>query len=526
MKTKVTVIPSTIDPLTQMPIGSKEKLRVAAYARVSTNSDEQYTSYEAQVNYYEELIQKRPDWEYVKVYADEGISGTNTKRRVGFNTMIKDALEGKINLIITKSISRFARNTLDTISYVRKLKDKGIEVFFEKENLWTLDPKSELILTIMASIAQEESRSISQNVTWGKRVGFQSGKVSFAYSRFLGFEKIGDKIVIVDDEAKIVEKIYRMFLVDGKTPTGIAKHLKENNIKTPSGKNTNWTKNNVTSILSNEKYKGDALLQKTFTDNYLEQSVIKNTGQIPQYYVENSHPAIIDRDMWDQVQIEIERRDNMKASYSASDIFSSKLVCEDCSSFYGKKVWHSGTKYEQHIYQCNNKFRNNKDKCKTPHLKEEEIKLKFIQAYNLLAEDKERVIQDSNDVIELLTNTTNIDDEISKINDELVVISELVSKLISENSKSSSDENNYEKKYQQFKERYEALKEKQEELIKIKNNKLSKAIKMKAFMSNLINSEDELKEWNKRIWMLLVEEAIIHRDKSITFKFYNGLTIK
>jgi DNA invertase Pin-like site-specific DNA recombinase len=167
---KVIIIPSTINPITQLPHNSTLLKRVAAYARVSTNSDEQYTSYEAQVNYYQKFIQEKPGWEYTNVYADEGLSGTTTRRRTEFNQMIKDAFNGKINLIITKSISRFARNTLDTISYVRKLKAKGIEVYFEKENLWTLDPKSELILTIMASIAQEESRSISQNVTWGKRV--------------------------------------------------------------------------------------------------------------------------------------------------------------------------------------------------------------------------------------------------------------------------------------------------------------------------------------------------------------------
>ena len=381
---KVTVIPSTKNPLTQMPIGTNAIKQVAAYARVSTNTDEQYTSYEAQVNYYKKFIQERPDWEYVNVYADEGISGTNTKRRVGFNKMIADALNGKINLIITKSISRFARNTLDTISFVRKLKDNGVEVFFEKENLWTLDPKSELILTIMASIAQEESRSISQNVTWGKRASFQAGKVSFAYKSFLGYKKEDDKIVIDEDQAVIVRLIYRMFLVEGKTATGIANYLKTQHIKTPTGKSTNWTKNTVNSILTNEKYKGDALLQKTFTDNYLEHTVVKNTGQIPQYYVENNHPAIIDREIWEQVQIELERRSKIGAKYSSSDTFASKLICEDCGGFYGKKKWHSNSKYSRFVYQCNNKFHKNKDKCQTPDLSEETIKLKFIQSYNLV----------------------------------------------------------------------------------------------------------------------------------------------
>ncbi len=515
---KVTVIPSTIDPLSQLPIGSKEKLKVAAYARVSTNTDEQYTSYEAQVNYYKGLIRERLDWEYVDVYSDEGISGINTKRRAGFNKMINDALDGKINLIITKSISRFARNTLDTISYVRKLKEKGIEVYFEKENLWTLDQKSELILTIMASIAQEESRSISQNVTWGKRVAFQEGRVSFAYSTFLGYKKENDKIMIVEEEAETVRRIYRMFLVEGKTATGIAKYLKEHEVKTPSGKNTNWTKNTVTSILSNEKYKGDALLQKTFTDNFLEQTVVKNTGQILQYYVENSHPAIIDKDMWELVQIEMERRDNLGAKYSSSDIFSSKLICGDCGGFYGKKKWHSNTKYERSIYQCNNKFDKNKDVCQTPHLREDEIKEKFIEAYNLTMKDKSRIKKDLKEVINLLTDTTEIEKEINKINEELLVVVELATKAIKESSKL---DNSNETKYQNLVDRHESLSLKLNRLTKEKTDKENKATKLKLFLSVMNKSEDKLSEWNEDVWMLMVESGIVNRDKTIIFKF-NG----
>lgn len=520
--TKVTVIPSTIDPLTQIPVGSRKRIKVAAYARVSTNSDEQYTSYEAQVNYYSSYIRQKPEWIFTQVYADEGLSGTNTKRRISFNKMIADAMDGKINLIITKSISRFARNTLDTISFVRKLKNKGIEVFFEKENLWTLDPKSELILTIMASIAQEESRSISQNVTWGKRVSFQSGKVSFAYSSFLGLKKEGDKIVIVESEAKAVRTIYRMFLVEGKTPTGIAKYLKSEGIKTPSGKSTNWTKNTVSSILSNEKYKGDALLQKTFTDNYLNQSVIKNTGQIPQYYVENSHPAIIERDMWEQVQIEIKRRDEMKSKYSSSDIFSSKLICEDCGAFYGKKKWHSNTKYESYVYQCNSKFHKNKQKCKTPNLKEEDIKLKFIKAYNIIMEDKDRVKQDLSEVINLLSDTSKIDRESTKVNDEIDIITQLVSKLVKENSKNTISLDEYNSKYVELAKRYDQLRIKHEEITKQKSKIQTQLIRVKTFITNLKKSDSELLDWNKNIWMLMVENAVVHRDSSITFKFYNG----
>ena len=523
---KITVIPSTINQHTQLPFGSISLRKVAAYARVSTNTDEQYTSYEAQVNYYRKFIQERGDWEYTNVYADEGISGTNTKRRTEFNRMISDALEGKIDLIITKSISRFARNTLDTISFVRKLKDKGIEVYFEKENLWTLDPKSELILTIMASIAQEESRSISQNVTWGKRVSFQSGKVSFAYKSFLGYKKENDKLIIDEDEAVIVKMIYRMFLVEGKTASGIASHLTALHIKTPTGKSTKWTQNTIDSILRNEKYKGDALLQKKYTINYLNHTLVKNTGQIPQYYVENNHPAIIDQDMWEQVQIELARRNKMGAQYSSTDIFASKLICEDCGGFYGKKKWHSNSKYSRFIYQCNRKFDKGKQTCHTPHIMEEDIKLKFIEAYNLTMKDKKRIIQDSTEMIAILTDTTQLDKEIENLNEELLVISELVNKLIKDNSKSNMNHEEYDKKYIELTKRYEQTKQKQDDFIRARENKNVQALNLKAFISNVKRVDDKLSEWNENVWMLLVKSAVIHRDESITFKLNNGKEIR
>ena len=267
----------------------------------------------------------------------------NVSIHLEFNKMISDVLFGKNDLIITKSISRFARNTLDTISYVRKLKDKGIEVFFEKENLWTLDPKSELILTIMASIAQEESRSISENVRWGKRVAFKQGKVTFAYSRFLGYKKENDKLVIDEDEAIIVRLIYRMFLVDGISMHAIAHHLNASNVKTPSGKGKRWIQNTIASILTNEKYKGDALLQKSYNDNYLTQKQVKNTGQIPQYYVENNHPAIIDKgDVGTHANISQTKDKFRRANITPLVVhFASKLICADCGGFYGRKRWHS-----------------------------------------------------------------------------------------------------------------------------------------------------------------------------------------
>lgn len=257
----VTKIESTINPFTKLPQGSLIKRRVAAYARVSTDNEEQLTSYEAQVDYYTKYIERRPDWSFAGIYTDEGISGTNTKRREGFKRMIDDAMNGKIDLIITKSISRFARNTVDSLVNIRKLKEHNVECYFEKENIYTFNSKGELLITIMSSLAQEESRSISQNVTWGQRKRFADGKVSMPYKAFLGYEKgeNGD-IVINDEEAKVVRRIYYQFL-KGDSLGKISADLINDGILTPRGK-TNWTKSTLLSILKNEKYKGDALLQK------------------------------------------------------------------------------------------------------------------------------------------------------------------------------------------------------------------------------------------------------------------------
>lgn len=257
----VTIIQPTIDRHTHIPTMSMVKRRVAGYARVSTDKDEQFTSYEAQVDYYTQYIRRNPEWEFVKVYTDEGLSGLNTKNRDGFNQMVADALAGKIDLIVTKSVSRFARNTADSLTTIRKLKEHGVEIYFEKEQIYTFDGKGELLLTIMASLAQEESRSISDNVTWGQRKRFSDGKVSLAYSHFLGYQKGEDGTMeIVPEEAKIVRRIYAMFL-DGHSFCGIADTLTKEGVLTPAGKEK-WFASTVRSITQNEKYKGDAILQK------------------------------------------------------------------------------------------------------------------------------------------------------------------------------------------------------------------------------------------------------------------------
>lgn len=528
MATKVTVIPSTINPLTQKSNGTVKKRRTAAYARVSTDSDEQYTSYEAQVTYYKKYIQDRPNWQFVEVYSDEGITGTNTKRREGFNRLIEDAFAGKIDLIITKSISRFARNTLDTIKYTRELKAQGIEVYFEKENLWTFDPKSEFILTICASIAQEESRSISQNVTIGKRWRMQEGKVTMAYSTFLGYEKKPDgSIGINEEQAKIVRSIYRMFLIEGKTATGIAKYLNEKEIPTPSGRtDCKWTKTTVDSILTNEKYKGDALLQKTFMVDFLEHKAKKNEGELPSYYVENSHPAIIEKEEWEMVQSEFCRRANLRYRYSGCSEFSSRIICEDCGGFYGAKVWHSTDKYRKVIYQCNNKFKKGQRKCETPTKSEDELKALFIKAYNVLMLDREQLVDDCLDVKRLLTDTSQEDIEIERLGEELESIAEQVEQMLRTNASKQQDQEEYSKHFDELCGMYDQVKVSYDKTVAERQVKLAKATQLDAFIAYIQKSETVITEWSSDIWNVLVESGTVHRDGSITFKFKNGKQIR
>lgn len=326
--------------------------RVAAYARVSTDHEEQETSLAAQTDYYKKKIMEHPGWEFVQIYVDNGISGLSTNRRDGFNHMIEDCLAGRIDLVLTKSISRFARNTVDTVTTIRKLKEKGVGVYFEKENIFTTDSKGEFLLTIMSSLAQEESRSISENVTWGQRKRMSDGKVSIAYSQFLGYDKGSEKytMVVNEEQAVIVRRIFHMFL-QGYTPHTIAVLLTEDRVPSPCGCDR-WSGMTVRRMLSNEKYKGDALLQKEFTVDYLRKKMKKNEGELPQYYVEEDHEPIISPWLFDYVQKRLGARSEIgNTRYSGSALFSSKLICGKCGSIYGPKPWHS-TSYNNLVWQC------------------------------------------------------------------------------------------------------------------------------------------------------------------------------
>jgi len=524
MPRAVTMIPATKNRFTALPTASVARRKVAGYARVSTDSEEQQTSYEAQVDYYTQYIQSREDWEFVGVYTDEGISATNTKHRDGFKQMVKDALAGKIDLIVTKSVSRFARNTVDSLTTVRKLKEHGTEIYFEKENIFTFDSKGELLITIMSSLAQEESRSISENVTWGQRKRFADGKVSMPYKQFLGYEKGEDGTpVINEEEAAIVRLIYRLF-VDGKTPAGICRYLEQQGIPTPSGKQK-WSQTTVDSMLSNEKYKGDALLQKKFTTDFLTKKMKVNEGEVPQYYVEKSHAAIIEPLEWDMVQMEIARRRSLGRAYSGNSVFSSKLVCGDCGGFFGQKVWHSNDPYRKLIWRCNSKFKG-EAKCTTPHLNTETIQQKFLIAYNRLMADRDSVVSDCILMRQVLSDCTTLDAELDSLNEEIAVVSELVKTCVRENATSVQSQKEYTKKYNGLLARYEKATARLAEVTAEKERKHDQNRELRLFIEALKIQPLVLEEWDERLWIAIVDLATVFRDGKIVFKFKSGREIE
>lgn len=521
---KVTVIPAKKDqiPLNVLSGEAVRRLRVAAYARVSTNNEEQLTSYEAQVDYYSRYIRSKEEWEFVEVYTDEGISATNTKKRDGFNRMVADALAGKIDLIITKSISRFARNTVDTLTTVRKLKEKGIEVFFEKENIHTLDGKGELLITIMSSLAQEESRSISENVTWGQRKRFADGKVNLPYGRFLGYKRGENGLPeIVESEAEVVQLIFRLFLY-GKAPSAIAAYLTGEGIKTPGGK-TVWRSKTVESILTNEKYKGDARLQKKFTVDFLTKKVKVNEGEVPQYYVENSHPAIIAPEIFDLVQYEWKQRKCDGRWTSSAHPFSGKLFCGECGGLYGSKIWDSNTEYRRLVWQCNKKYRGGH--CHTPHLEDTEVRAAFLTAFNAILNDRAEILVAYGEVIEALTNTADLDVERGELQNEADVVMELMKKAIFENAHKAQDQEEYQRKYEGYCVRFEKARNRLAEIEDICLERTAKKVKIQMFMERLEKYGDLVTEFDEELWYSTVDYVMVFEDKRMVFTFRDGTEV-
>ena len=365
---------SVIEPQKSILV-DKEKYhqkRVAAYCRVSTDSEEQLTSYQNQMRVYTEMIAANKEWEFAGLYADEGISGTRADKRPEFQRMIRDCQNGKIDYIITKSVSRFARNTVECLEYVRSLKAQGIGIFFEEQNIDTLKNESELYLVIYAGFAQSESESISKHITWTYRKKFEEGKVSFQYKNFLGYRKGADsQPEIVPEEAAIVERIYEMFLA-GQPVKVIAQTLQAEKIEIP-GKNLSFSKNMIMNILRNEKYCGDCILQKTVTIDCISKTRKVNQGEAPMYIVENNHPAIISREVFNRAQEELSRRNSLrlqsdKTAVTANGRYSKYaltevLHCAECGSRYKRVTWNIRGK-KKIVWRCVSRLDYGKKYCK------------------------------------------------------------------------------------------------------------------------------------------------------------------
>lgn len=387
--------------LTNRSVVRARKIRLAAYCRVSTNNEDQLYSFENQVTYYKDYANCHPEYELVEIYADEGITGTSTKRREQFKRMIADCEAGNIDMVITKSISRFARNTADCLMYSRKLKSLGIGVQFEKESINTLDSTGELLFTILSSLAQDESRSISENCTWGIRSLFRQGRLHLNANRFLGYDKDEDgRLVINKAQATIVRRVYTEFM-DGVNPDVIARRLCEESVPGVMGE-PKWVTSTIMGILQNEKYTGDALLQKTFTADFLTKKTVKNEGQIEQIWVKDDHEAIVDKDFWNAVQLEIARRRDYMARigvrtmgrYTDTQPFSNRVICGECGNVFWRRTW-TRLNHQTKVWQCGKRYQKKGiSGCNSDNLFEKDLHRAFVLAWNGVLDCKEELLED------------------------------------------------------------------------------------------------------------------------------------
>ena len=407
-----------------------------------------------------------------------------------------------------------------TLTTVRKLKEREIEVYFEKENINTLDAKGELLITIMSSLAQEESRSISENVAWGKRAKAASGRVYLPYKQFLGYERGPDGLPqIVDSEAQTVRLIYKLFL-EGKTPSIIARHLERSQILSPGGKEK-WQHGTIVSILTNEKYKGDAILQKTFCADFLTKKIKRNEGELPQYYVSGSHPAIIPAEVFDEVQLEMKRRH--EANYTAREhCFSGRIICGDCGASYIEKVWHSTSQYKRRIWQCSRKFKND-DRCRTPHLYEDDVKAAFIRAMNGMIEDKDDLIAEYKQIIRRLTDHAALNLEAKQQTEEVHVLTELIRRCVAENATTPQYQEVYAERYKVLKARYEVATQRLKQIEDQRSERKQRRQKMLEFIRMLENTDGLLTEFDEGLWNATIEKATVQLNGSMVLRWKSGV---
>jgi len=434
--------------------------------------------------------------------------------------MIEAAISGNIDLIVTKSLSRFARNTVDSLTTIRKLLEHKVEVYFEKENIYTMDSKGEMLITVLSGFSQEESRHISENVTWGQRKRFSDGKVSMPYSHFLGYEKGPEGTpVIVESEAEIVRQIYSQFL-EGKSTSAIAALLTSSKVPTPGGKDL-WRTTTVKSILINEKYHGNAILQKSYTVDYLTKKKKMNEGEVPKYFVENSHPAIVSQEQYLLVQEELKRRSETPGLISTANCFSGRLICGDCGSQFGPKVWHSTSKYKRVVWQCNHKFQGAK-KCRTPHLYEDDIKKAFISVVEEVLEKRGSIISTLDLMLKEILSSDNLEVKIRKAKEQIKDLESKLKDCVLENARKPLNQEEYQKRYvpmaEEYGERKQALARLETELVGL----IGRREIMGKYLSAIEGATMADRAFDMNLWVTLVDRAVVCLDGNIEFVLHDG----
>ncbi len=513
-----------------------KKLRVAAYCRVSTTLEQQEGSYEAQISYYTEKIKSNPNWILAGIYADDGKSATNTKKRDDFNAMIEDCMVGKIDMVITKSVSRFARNTVDSLQNIRKLKEKNIAIFFEKEGVNTLEGSGELLITILSSQAQEESRNLSENTRWGLARRFEKGIISVNHKKFMGFtkDKNGD-LVIVPEEASIVRRIFCLYL-EGNSYAQIAGLLEQDGILTVTGKKE-WCPSVIDKMLSNEKYMGDALIQKTYTLDFLTKKRVKNDGIVPKYYIEDNHEAIIPKEIFHRVQAEKARRVSLcksavtrkakkeQVKYSSKYSLTDIMICRECGQPYRRQVW---SKYGQKsaVWRCDNRLKNGTKYCKnSPTLKEEVLQEAIMTAINSVVENRgEFVGAFRENVIRVIGSystknvTTEYDDQIAKLQSDLLA-------LVEKNAHKGAIDEDFDEQYQKIAEQIKVLKQKKLDSIREQKQAENFEQKVGDMDTCLKRTICEVREFDDDLVRRLLQTVKVINEDTLEIHFKSGIVM-
>ncbi|WP_430885239.1 recombinase family protein [Fusibacter sp. JL216-2] len=496
-------------------LGARESLvRVAPYCRVSKSTEEQLTSFSNQKSHYERLISNKDEWKLVRIYADEGISGTKTANRHEFNRMFEDAMNGKIDLIITKSISRFARNVVDTITYVRALKDRGVRIIFENENIDTMAMEGELMLTILSAVAQMYVENLSESVNWSLKKKMEKGEL-VGFSGCLGYDydTENQKIIINEKEAKIVRLIFSRYLGGAGCYT-IANELKKIGYKTKKG-SSRWHESTVRAILKNEKYCGDVLQGKTFTTDALSHNRVINKGQKSQYMVRNNHEPIIEREVFNEAAKIMEDRrkaqnlNGQRQRHSQKYAFSKKISCGYCGSSYIRRKHHSSSKYEHYSWTCIKPSKGFRREC--PHSKsvrEDIIEQAFIECFNILLSESDDVIASFLKTVEESLKNVDHSKKLKSLNHEISKVKDKMDNLVKLKIESKINIEVYEKNNSELEMELDALNKQREKLENYISENASISDRIKKF-SVLLKNNKLMSEFDREIFETIISNIII-----------------